>query len=372
MKREKTKHKGIYKVGDTYYITYYEGSKKYEKAVGFKLSVALKEKMDRQGRVKRGNYEVIERQEKTSFKELVDLYQEEGDGKKYILQFMSAYLKHFGENRKLSQITRKDLFKFKDELKATAKQRGGAEVADSSVNRALAGLRRLFNFAVLREYMEENPFPKISKSGLFFSEARGLRNFFTEDQMEKILEASPAWLKPMILTAYFTGLRQGEMLGLRWEWIDLNEGVIYLPSTKTLKDPTGRGQRIAMQRELIDLFQGLPKQSEWVFYRNDGTPYLRDHIYGPFKKILRSLGIDIRKYSWKELRHTTASIMNLKGSPPMAIKDQLRHSTIKTTEGFYIGSDLEFQRAQAEKLILNSGKIVGKDGETSNAQLPTA
>ena len=370
MKREKTKHRGIYKVGDSYYITYYVGSKKYEKAVGPKLSIALKEKMERENKVKRGNYEVIERQEKTSFKQLVDLYGKEGDGKKYILQFNSIYLKYFGD-KKLSQITKRDLFKFKDVLKATPKQRGGEEVTDSNVNRALAGLRRLFSFAVSREYMEDNPFPKISKSGLFYSEPKGLRNFFTEDQMGKILEASPKWLKPMILTGYYTGLRQGELLGLRWEWIDFKEGVIYLPSTKTLKDPTGRGQRIAMQRELIDLFQDLPKQSEWVFCRGDGTPYIRDHIYGPFKRILKSLGINTKQYSWKELRHTTASIMNLKGSPLMAIRDQLRHSSVKTTEGFYIGSDMNYQREQAEKLILR-GKIVGKDGDSNNEQLPTA
>ena len=195
MKREKTKHKGVYKVGDTYYITYYVGSKKYEKAIGSKrLSIALKEKMEREQKVKRGNYEVMERQEKTSFKQLVDLYEKEGDGKKYILQFNPIYLKQFGE-KKLSQITKRDLFKFRDALKATPKQRGGEEVTDSNVNRALAGLRRLFNFAVSREYMEENPFPKTSKSGLFYSDQKGLRNFFTEEQMEKIIEASPEWLK---------------------------------------------------------------------------------------------------------------------------------------------------------------------------------
>lgn len=370
MRREKTKHKGIYKVGGTYYVTYYVGSKKVEKAMGPKLSIALEEKKEREKRVRSGKYEVIERQERTTFDELVSLYQKEHDPKEYILQFIPAYLKHFG-NRKLSQITQKDLFKFKDELKATPRQRGGEEVTDSTVNRALAGLRRLFSFAVFREYVEDNPFPKISKSGLFYSEPKGLRNFFTEDQMEKILEASPEWLKPMILTGYYTGLRQGELLGLRWEWIDLKEGVIYLPSTKTLKDPTGRGQRIAMQRELIDLFEDLSKQSEWVFCREDGTPYIRDHIYGPFKRILKSLGIDTKLYSWKELRHTTASIMNLKGSPPMAIRDQLRHKSVKTTEGFYIGSDMNYQREQAEKLIL-SGKIVGKDGDSNNDQLPTA
>jgi len=371
MKREKTKHKGVYKVGDTYYITYYVGSKKYEKAVGPRLSIALKEKMERESKGRRGNYEVIERQEKTTFGQLVDLYQKEGEGKKYILQFIPAYLKHF-EGWKLSQISRKDLFKFRDTLKATPKQRGGEEVTDSNINRALAGLRRLFNFAISREYLEESPFPKTSKSGLFYSDQKGLRNFFTEEQMEKIVEASPEWLRPLILTAYYTGLREGELLGLRWEWVDLKDGVIYLPSTKTLKDLTGRGQKVVMQRELIDLFKGLPKRSEWVFYQPDGEPFKQWHVYQPFKKILRSLGIDTKQYSWKELRHTTASLMHRKGVPALVIKDQLRHSNVKTTVDFYIGSDVSYQREQIEKLILNSGKIVGKHEIPISNQLPTA
>lgn len=314
MKREKTKHKGIYKVSDTYYVTYYVGSKKYEKAMGSKLSNALREKVERERKGKRGIYEVLERQEKTGFNQLVDLYEKEGDGKKYILQFISAYLVHFGE-KKLSQITKRDLFKFRDSLKATPKQRGKKEVTDSNVNRALAGLRRLFNFAVSREYLEENPFPKTSKSGLFYSEQKGLRNFFTEEQMEKIIEASPEWLKPMILTAYYTGLREGELLGLRWDLIDLKSGLISLPSTKTLKDPTGIGQRVVMQRELIDLFESLPKASEWVFYQPHGEPFRQWHVHKPFKKVLKAVGIDTKRYSWKELRHTTASLMHRKGVP---------------------------------------------------------
>jgi integrase len=315
---------------------------------------------------------VIERQEKTTFDELVSIYQKEGDNKKYILQFIPAYLKQFG-GYKLSQISRKDLFKFRDALKATPKQRGEAEVTDSNVNRALAGLRRLFNFAVSREYMEESPFPKTSKSGLFYPDKRGLRNFFTEEQMEKIVGASPEWLRPMILTAYYTGLREGELLGLRWEWVDLKDGIIYLPSTKTLKDPTSRGQRGGvMQKELMDLFNGLPKRSEWVFCQEDGEPYRQWHIYKPFKQILKTLGIDTEQYSWKELRHTTASLMHRKGVPALVIKDQLRHTDVKTTVDFYIGSDVGYQREMIEKLILNSGKIVGKDEISISDQLPTA
>jgi len=66
-----------------------------------------------------------------------------------------------------------------------------------------------------------------------------------------------------------------------------------------------------------------------------------------------------RKYSWKELRHTTGSQMHRKGVSALVIKDQLRHSNIKTTVDFYIGADLGYQREQIEKLTLkweNSGK----------------
>jgi len=218
MRREKTKHKGIYRRGEIYYITYYEGAKKYEKAVGSKLSMAVKEKMDRENGIKHGRYEVMERQEKISFDELMELYKREGDHKEYILGKEEAYLSFFS-GRKLSQITRKDLFTFRDRIKATPKQNGGGEVTDAHVNRTLAGLRRLFNFAISRELMESNPFPPMSKSGLFYAEKKGLRNFFTQEQVKQIVEASPEWLRPMILTAYYTGLREGELRGLRWEWV---------------------------------------------------------------------------------------------------------------------------------------------------------
>jgi len=176
----------------------------------------------------------------------------------------------------------------------------------------------------------------------------------------------------MILTAVFTGLRLGELLSLRWKDIDLEGGVIYLPSSKTMKDTTGRGQKVVMQHELIDLFRGLPDRSEWVFCSGDGSPYIRDHVYGPFKKLLESLRIDPKKYSWKELRHTTATLMKLKGAEISSIKDQLRHTSIRTTENFYIGSDIGFQREQNERLSFSGRKMVENEASKENANVATA
>jgi integrase len=349
MKVLKTKYPGIYQIGKNYYIDFYADGKRHRKVAGPNLLMALEEKTKLKRKDKRGKYHIVERMEKTTFRQLLELYKAEGQAKKYIIQFEPVYLKHFG-GRRLSTITRTDLFAFRDKVKTTPKQNGGKEVTDATVNRALAGLRRLFNFAVFRQYLEENPFPKAPKSGLFYPEKKGLRLFFTEDQVVKILVASPPWLRPIILVNYFTGLRQGELLNLRREWIDRPAGVIYLPSTKTLKDPTGRGQMIVMPKILIDLIESLPKKSGYVFYQPNGQPYKQWHVYKAFKKVLKAVGIDSKRYSWKELRHSTASQMHLKGVEVTAIKDQLRHASSKTTENFYIGSDVAYQREQIEKL----------------------
>jgi site-specific recombinase XerD len=108
-----------------------------------------------------------------------------------------------------------------------------------------------------------------------------------------------------------------------------------------------------MQKELIDLLKNLPHRSDdWVFLRPDGLPYQHWNIHKPFKALLKNLGIDADKFSWKDIRHTTGTHLHLKGADPLAIKDQLRHTTMQTTESFYIGSDIEYQRSQIQRLSL--------------------
>jgi len=373
MKREKTKYKGIYKVGEEYYVTYYDGSTKVsksgtpyfgkvEKRIGKRLGDAIKFKTDMETRVQRGSYGVIERQEKMTFDELFKLYEQEGEKKEYILRVKLTYLEFFG-GKKLSQIIRQDLFKFRDQVKATPKQRGHEEVTEAHVNRVMAGLRRLFNFAVNRELMADSPLPKNPKSGLFYPEKKGMKKYFKEKHIEMMLaEATkpeyPTWMRDVILTGYYTGMRTGEseLLALRWEWIDHDEGVIRLHKTKTFNDPDSRGQEIVMQKELIELLNVLPRRSEYVFSKPDGSRLRHWDFYKPFKRIIQAIGLNPDEYSCKEIRHTTGTLMHKKGVPVDDIATQLRHTTSKTTKDFYIGADHDYQREMAAKLILNSGK----------------
>lgn len=143
-----------------------------------------------------------------TLKELISLYEKDEDLKSYVIMFKKAYLNFFGD-REISKISRKDLYAFRDKLRTTPKQRGGKELTKVTVNRGLAGLRRLFHFAIAHEKLNESPFPKEPKSGLFYSEKknRSKRNFFSEQDVKRIVESCPDhpdFLRPLVITAYMT------------------------------------------------------------------------------------------------------------------------------------------------------------------------
>ena len=127
-----------------------------------------------------------------------------------------------------------------------------------------------------------------------------------------------------------------------------------------------------MQQELIGLLKTLPVRSEYVFSRPAGSRLWPWNFCKPFKKIVQAIGLDPKEYNCKEIRHTTGTLMHKKGVPVDDIATQLQHTTSKTTKDFYIGADHDYQREMAEKLILNSGKIVGKSENSDSTPLPTA
>jgi site-specific recombinase XerD len=108
--------------------------------------------------------------------------------------------------------------------------------------------------------------------------------------------------------------------------------------------------------------------SEYVFCRRDGSPLTPDDYYKPFQKALAAIGKNGKGWNFHTLRHTTGTQLHLKGADLIALKDQSRHSDIRTTTDFYVGNDLEYQKSQIERLskesfrelFLNGLKVDGK------------
>ena len=155
----------------------------------------------------------------------------------------------------VSELSVAAIKKHKDELKATPKERGGAERSGADVNRTMAALSSALSFAVKElEWLEENPMKRVRK----FSESRGRVRYLSERELPALLQACRESKNPdlllAVLLALSTGGRQAEVMTLRWDQINLKARTALLVDTKN-----GERRALPLVGEAFDL---LKKRAE--------------------------------------------------------------------------------------------------------------
>lgn len=103
----------------------------------------------------------------------------------------------------------------------------------ASVVRYMAALSHAFTIAVKEwGWLEDSPMRKVTKP----KESRGRVRFLSNDERIRLLkackESSSLYLYPVVVLALSTGMRQGEIMGLTWDTVDLNLGRAILHETK--------------------------------------------------------------------------------------------------------------------------------------------
>lgn len=213
-------------------------------------------------------------------------------------------------------------------------------------------LHSIFAFAERHEIVQTNPVkparkPKIRKQDQDFS-------FLTLDQIEQVIAAVPNdYLGPttraLILTAALTGLRQGELIALRWRDINWTEHLIQVkssisrgrrgdPKSETSKREVPLGQRVA---DTLHQHRGVTP------YNHDDDPVLchpltgnpldagkaRERFYDAMKAagMGHMLGQSGGGIVFHSLRHTFGTQMASAGAPLVAIKEWMGHADIQTT-----------------------------------------
>lgn len=103
------------------------------------------------------------------------------------------------------------------------------EVAPATVNRNLACLQSIFNKAIAwGKFSGENPVRKVK----LFKENNQRLRFLEKEEMSKLLGNCNKTLRSIVILAINTGMRKGEIMGLKWRDIDFQRGIIYLYYTK--------------------------------------------------------------------------------------------------------------------------------------------
>jgi integrase len=204
-----------------------------------------------------------------------------------------------------------------------------------------------------------------------------VRNRQMRPLTEKELQAFFAVAKEDRLFAAYvlavtTGLRRGELLGLCWDSVDLEHGVITVrrqllalkngPTLEeTTKSESGRRSIVLTDDAIRELKAHRKRQAQeklllgeayqdngLVFCREDGTPLRPEEFTKRFQRWLAKAGLP--KVRLHDLRHTHASLLLARGVHPKIVQERLGHSSISITLDLYSHLTPGLQEAAAATL----------------------
>lgn len=157
-------------------------------------------------------------------------------------------------------------------------------------------------------------------------ENKGRPEFFTEDEINKVLQAASKLrdgllLHDSILFGIKTGCRQGEMLKLRYHDVDLDRNLITFRDVKV-----GGDHHLPIHEDLLPVIERRINS----MFSYEVFPWLnKDELLRRFKNIQKEAGIEVR--CWHCLRHTTATWLVERDVPLRTVMGVLNHSNINTT-----------------------------------------
>jgi len=234
---------------------------------------------------------------------------------------LNHFLAAFGELQVL-KLKAEDLERFQDD-----KVKEG--YALSYVDKMVGAARNMVNRATENDkapYSALKPFKGVSKMLRKNGNARD--RVLTPDEYQRIYDKLPNHLKAVVATAYFTGMRKGEILGLTWDRVSFDMRLIRLRAEDT-KDFEER--YVPMSDEILHIFKRLKaNDGEGYVFKYKGAPF-HDIRFG-LKSACEEAGI---KYGAKveggfvfhDLRHTFNTNMRKAGVTESVIMKITGHST---------------------------------------------
>ena len=195
-------------------------------------------------------------------------------------------------------------------------------VKGRTVNIELACLRNLFNKAIQWGHAESNPVTGVKK----FKEDNGRVRFLTVDEIRRLLDACPDNVRPIVVLALNTGMRKGEIMALRWDDVDLCQGLLTVRHSKS-----GYGRKVPMTETVRGLLLLLKKQGdgEHLFYTALGGKRPLNCFRSAWENALKRAGI--KDFRFHDLRHTAASHLVMASVDIKAVQEILGHRTLAMT-----------------------------------------
>jgi integrase len=235
----------------------------------------------------------------------------------------SNHLKQYFGKLKAIQITPLMVENFRVSLKVTKSEKTDDFFSGSTINKMVSLARRIYYLAMDQGIVNHNPF---ARRGVFPELPKG--KYIPDSEFRRLLSKLRDYLRPLALKAYLTGMRRGEILNLRWNQVNLFQGIIELTEddTKTSEPRQIFFNSVPELKKVIIHAQKVSRPGqELVFSKSDGEPVPKWYMERLFKKACIKAGVG--PYRFHDLRHTFNTNMLKAGVSQKVIMKLTGHKT---------------------------------------------
>ena len=202
-------------------------------------------------------------------------------------------------------------------------ERKNEGASPATVNKEISVLSRLFGVLIELQLVEANPCRLTKK----LSERSGERQVYISlEDFQRILVHLPSWFRPIAQTAYYSGMRKGEVVGLTRRQVDLKRRMATLQSQDTKEH---RAKRVPIHRELVPILEEVMKVqaigTDNIFLHNGKPVTHRDQLRWCWERKACKAGLEITP-RFHDLRHAWRTNARRSGMHPEIEKAIMGHA----------------------------------------------
>lgn len=300
-------------------------------------------------------FENLENKEEVTFKDIAYLALKEAevdrrknDGTKDYLSILEKDVLPTFSKRNLKDLKVRDIKEWMQNMAKKGK-------SQSRFNKKYYVLKRVLDYAVENEYIDSNPISYVKRSSKLFSKPKDKSNdYFSKEERNIILndtcengtlkdKLDHPFINSFMNVALFTGARTGEIMALKLSDINFEGNTITFRRSIRRgiegETKTGKIRIVPMVKALVESLKKWINTSNrvWVFPKQRiDEPYSdsRTIVDKYYKPLLKRLNLEFRVLY--NTRHSFASVAVENKIPLSTVSRCLGHSTISTTERFYL------------------------------------
>lgn len=236
--------------------------------------------------------------------------------------------------------------------------------ASGSISKIRSIMKKMFDSALENGWIVSNP---VTSNVKYKHEKSSERRVFTVGEQELFKElVQQSSYKDVFIFILNTGLRIGELAGLKWNNVNLDNKTIYIDCTAYYNEETKTVEENAPKSlagyrtiplnltayEIVNRLYTGDQNKPYVFYNSAGNRIIEKEVNKALKRIVKGkMGIEER-FTPHSLRHTFATRCAESGMKPKVLQTILGHEDISTTMNLYVHTTTDEIFSEMSKVVI--------------------